>query len=202
MPNTVPPQPNHKQAVNVKTLILSGHPDGKASFSNRLILEETLRLLPEADLVRLGVLYPDFRIDVAAEQRRLSGAETLVLQFPLYWYGMPALMKKWMEDVCTYGFAHGSTGDKLRGKRLIASFTSGAPEEMYRHGGAQNYTIEEFLPPLRQFACLCGMEWAGHVYSGGYGTAATRDEEKRAVMRDRALDHARRLAGLIAATGA
>ena len=47
-----------------KVLIVSGHPDLDGSFANRTILEETGKLLPEAEFVRLDKLYPDFRIDV------------------------------------------------------------------------------------------------------------------------------------------
>ncbi len=70
-------------------------------------------------------------------------------------------MKKWIEDVFVHGFSHGSTGDKVQGKKLILSFTSGAPESMYQYGEGQSYLIEDFLPPLKQFANLCGM---GGVY--------------------------------------
>ena len=43
---------------------MSGHSDLDGSFANRTILEETGKLLPEAEFVRLDKLYPDFRIDV------------------------------------------------------------------------------------------------------------------------------------------
>lgn len=140
-----------------RILIVSGHTDLNQSFANRIILDKLQSILPQAEFALLDKLYPDFRIDVSAEQQRLTGADVIVLQFPFFWYGMPSLMKKWMEDVFVHGFSHGSTGDKLHGKKLLLSFTSGAPEEMYQHGGLQNYTIEEFMPAFKQFAVLCGM---------------------------------------------
>ena len=51
-----------------KILIVSGHPDMNDSFANKTILEETKKLLPEAEFVYLDRLYPDFRIDTKAEQ--------------------------------------------------------------------------------------------------------------------------------------
>ena len=57
-----------------KILIVSGHPDLNDSFANKTILEETRNLLPEAEFVYLDKLYPDFRIDVQAEQERLLRA--------------------------------------------------------------------------------------------------------------------------------
>jgi len=44
--------------------------------------------------------------------------DRIVLQFPMYWYSMPPLLKKWLDDVLTYNFAYGSKGDKLKGKDL------------------------------------------------------------------------------------
>lgn len=54
-----------------KILIVSGHPDLNDSFANKTILEETKKLLPEAEFVYLDKLYPDFQIDVKTEQERL-----------------------------------------------------------------------------------------------------------------------------------
>lgn len=176
-----------------KILVVSGHPDLGRSIANKTILEELRQRLPEAETVFLDQLYPDFRIDADAERERLLRADGIVLQFPLYWYGVPALMKKWMEDVFVHGFAHGSAGQRLQGKKLIVSFTSGAPEEMYCRGGKQNYPIEDFLPPLRQFAGLCGMEWKGFVFSGGFGSCVDDAlEQKR-----RAREHAAKLVSLL-----
>lgn len=174
-------------------LIVSGHPNLGESFANKIILNELQARLPEAEFVVLDRLYPSFQIDVANEQKRLIKANVIVLQFPFFWYGIPALMKKWMEDVFVHGFAHGSTGNKLHGKKLIVSFTSGAPEEMYRHGGIQNFPVEEFMPPLIQFANLCGLEWQDYVYSGDLSYASGPDEEKLADMQARAMQHAEKL---------
>ncbi|GAL26611.1 NAD(P)H oxidoreductase YRKL [Vibrio variabilis] len=43
-------------------------------------------------------------------------ADVIVLQFPFYWYSMPALLKKWMDDVFSFNFAYGPEGDKLKVK--------------------------------------------------------------------------------------
>lgn len=106
-------------------------------------------------------------------------------------------MQKWLEDVFVHGFSHGRTGDKLRGKKLVISFTSGAPEEMYQKAGLQNYEIDEFLPPLKQTANMCGMQFSGVVYSGGLSYQSRHDEEKLAVMHQKAILHAKRVAELV-----
>ena len=68
-----------------RILIVSGHPDLNDSFANKTILEELSKLLPHAEFVYLDKLYPDFKIDVMAEQERLLRADIIVFQFPLFW---------------------------------------------------------------------------------------------------------------------
>ncbi len=177
-------------------LIVSGHTDLAHSFANKIILDELKNLIPNAEQHHLDTLYPNYQFDVLAEQQKLMAADVIVLQFPFFWYGVPSLMKKWIEDVFVHGFSHGATGDKVRGKKLIISFTSGAPEEMYQYGGLQNYPISDFLPPLKQFANLCGLVWQEHIYTGNLSYIAKSDEQ-RAEMRLRAVLHAQKLANQI-----
>lgn len=73
--------------------------------------------------------------DIAAEQEKLRQAEAVVVQFPLWWYGMPAILKGWFDRVFISGFAFGKdpeTGLRLRyeqgpfaGKRALAAVTVG-----------------------------------------------------------------------------
>lgn len=175
-----------------KVLIVSGHTNLNNSFANKLILETLKEKLPDAVQTLLDSEYPEYKFDVAAEQRKLAEADVIVFQFPFFWYGAPSLMRKWMEDVFVHGFSHGSAGTKLHGKKLILSFTSGASEEMYQEGGLQTYPIEAFLPPFKQFANLCGLEWAGSIYTGALSYISKSDEQ-RAEMRSRAIAHADRV---------
>ncbi|GAA1174172.1 NAD(P)H-dependent oxidoreductase [Nesterenkonia xinjiangensis] len=55
--------------------------------------------------------------DVAAEQLKLRRADAVIVQFPLWWYGMPAILKGWFDRVFVSGFAFGTdphTGRRLR----------------------------------------------------------------------------------------
>ena len=80
-------------------LIISGHPDLKGdSFANKIILADLAEQLPSAVIDDLSALYPDYRIDVPTEQDKLRNADIIVLQFPIFWYSMPALLAKWMEE--------------------------------------------------------------------------------------------------------
>ena len=51
-----------------KVLVISGHTDLATSVANKTILDTIGQYLPETEIVKLDTLYPDFKIDVDAEQ--------------------------------------------------------------------------------------------------------------------------------------
>ena len=175
-----------------KLLVISGHVDLAHSVANKAILAGLQKEFPDAEFDDLIGLYPDYKIDVKAEQEKLVKADVIVLQFPFFWYNCPSIMRKWFEDVLTHGFAYGSNGKALEGKKLIVSTTAGAPTEMYQHNAAQNFEIGEFMPSFMQLANLCGMQWSGFVCSGGY--QFTAEETKKIEMANK---HVKELVGTI-----
>ena len=174
-------------------LIISGHTDLNDSFANKTILEELSKELPSAEIRYLDKLYPDFNIDVKTEQDKLEKADIIVFQFPIFWYGTPSLLSRWIEQTLVHGFAHGSTGDKLKGKKVILSYTSGAPASMYQHEGLQSHTIDEFLLPTIQMAKLCQLDLVGMLFTGGVSYASRNDEKLLTDMKDRSINHAHQL---------
>lgn len=75
--------------------------------------------------------YPDFSIDVEKEQALLLEHDRIVFQFPLYWYSVPPLLKKWLDDVLTFNFAYGTEGDKLKGKDMQIVVSVGGRAKFY-----------------------------------------------------------------------
>lgn len=148
-----------------KVLVISGHPNLAESHTNTFILKKLQSGLSDVSVRCLDELYPDYKIDVPAEQQALTEADVVVLQFPFYWYSVPALMKKWMDDVFAFNFAFGPEGDKLKGKDFILSFTVGGPEESYDPLGYNHFNIEMFMYPLQQAAYLAGMVYQPPVYT-------------------------------------
>ena len=178
-------------------LIVSGHPrTGDDSVANKTILEELASLLPEVEIDHLDELYPDYVFDVEAEQEKLRAADVIVLQYPLWWYGWPALLQKWMEDVFVRGFSHGSTGTALRGKKLVVSVTTGASEAYYQ---PDSVDFNDLLTPAKATCALTGMEFAGSLPLFGVSYANRTDEAARADMVERSREHARRLAEFVSA---
>lgn len=63
-----------------KTIMIVGHPYWNDSLANKAIVEEFLRLNPDATVSNIAELYPDGKIDIKAEQEKLLGVDNIVLQ--------------------------------------------------------------------------------------------------------------------------
>lgn len=79
-------------------------------------------------------LYPDFNIDIAAEQAALARADLVIWQHPMQWYSVPPLLKLWMDKVLAHGWAYGHNGIALRGKSLMWAVTTGGGESHFDIG--------------------------------------------------------------------
>lgn len=73
-------------------LIIYAHPYPHHSHANKRMLEQA-RTLEGVEIRSLYQLYPDFNIDIAAEQEALSRADLIVWQHPMQWYSIPPLLK-------------------------------------------------------------------------------------------------------------
>jgi NAD(P)H dehydrogenase (quinone) len=94
-----------------------------------------------------------FAPDIAAEMEKLFWCDVLVLQFPLWWFGMPAIMKGWVDRVFAmgkiYGWGEGFETGKFQGKRAMVSLTTGSPEHLFRDGELRP-SMETLLLPIHQ----------------------------------------------------
>jgi glutathione-regulated potassium-efflux system ancillary protein KefF len=145
-------------------LVIVAHPELEQSRANRRLLEAVHGLQKVVPASRLAVrdlyaLYPDYLIDVGVEQAALAAARLVVWQQPIRWYSMPPLLKLWLDDVLTFGWAYGPDGGVLRGKDLWLVASTGGPEDSYRPDSYNRYFFDAFLPPYEQTAALCGMRF-------------------------------------------
>jgi NAD(P)H dehydrogenase (quinone) len=129
--------------------------------------------------------------DVAKEQAKLSSADAVILQFPLWWFGAPAILKGWIERVYAYGFGYGykNEGNRhrygegaLKGKRALVSVLAGGTAADYGPRGV-NGPIDQLLFPLTHGALFYpGMDVL--PIHAAYGTAfITTPEEVEAVKK-------------------
>jgi len=139
-------------------VLVYAHPYPNRSRANRLLIE-AVRDLPDLELRSLYDLYPDFDIDVEAEQRALAAASAVVWQHPLHWYSVPSLLKHWFDKVLARGWAYGDGGNALRGKRCLWVTTTGGDKPAFDVRGMHGHPFAAFTPPVEQTARFCGMLW-------------------------------------------
>ncbi|MGF6573111.1 NAD(P)H dehydrogenase (quinone) [Paraburkholderia sp. GAS333] len=98
--------------------------------------------------------------DIVREQEKLMWADAVILQFPMWWFSMPAILKGWVERVYAYGFAYG-VGEhsdarwgerygegKFAGKRAMLVVTTGGWESHYSPRGI-NGPMDDVLFPIQ-----------------------------------------------------
>ncbi len=137
-------------------LVVYAHPYPQHSRAGKALLS-AVRGLPDVTVRELYELYPDFHVDVAAEQAALARADTIVWQHPLYWYQSPALMVLWFEKVLTLDWAYGAR-HALAGKRVLWVTTTGGPEEAYAAHPTRP-SLAALAAPLKQIVEFCEMQW-------------------------------------------
>ncbi len=172
-------------------VIVCGHPNLKNSVANKTILDEIAAQCPQAEIRKLDELYPDYQFDVKAEQAALEKADVIIFQYPMNWYGVPGLLKLYIDKVMEHGWAYGSQGTALTGKTFLISLTTGVPEAGFSAKGFVGHTVEELTFPVAKFAEMAKMDCKKIFYSCGMMCVpgVTTDEQKAALI-DKAKKHA------------
>jgi glutathione-regulated potassium-efflux system ancillary protein KefF len=164
-------------------LVLCAHPQLESSHVNRALMDAAARLPRERVMVRdLYDAYPDYLIDVAAEQSLLAQARLVVWQHPIQWYSMPPLMKLWVDEVLSFGWAYGPGGTALRGKDLWLVASAGGPQASYHPASYNRYFFDAFLPPYEQTAALCGMRFVPPLVMFGAHRATEAEISAQAAL--------------------
>jgi glutathione-regulated potassium-efflux system ancillary protein KefG len=149
---------NAGAAIQKKLLIVHAHPAPHVSRANRAFLA-VAQTLPFVTLHEIYDDYPGMFIDVRREQALLLAHDIIVLQHPLYWYSVPALLKEWIDLVLEYGWAYGPHGEQLAGKIWCHAISTGGADDTYHVDGSNRFPLDSYLLPLEQTARLCGMAW-------------------------------------------
>jgi putative NADPH-quinone reductase len=130
-----------------KILILDGHPDGRslcASLAERYVAGaieagHEVKRLNVRDLVFDPILHfgyrspQDLEPDLLEAQALIRACEHLVIVTPLWWAGIPALFKAFIDRTFVRGFSHAFNPAKgipeklLKGRSATVIYTQGAP---------------------------------------------------------------------------
>ncbi len=141
-----------------KIVILVFHPVLHKSRVNRVLLN-AVEDLEGVSIRYMYDLYPDYQIDIKAEQEVLLQNDIIVWQHPLYWYSSPSLLKEWLDLVLEHGFAYGKAGRALEGKSVLTAITSGGRRDAYGSEKGLKFSIRDLLAPFEQTVGLCRMRY-------------------------------------------
>jgi len=178
----------------MKHLVVYCHPDPK-SFCHAILENVLDTIRGKGHEVRVKELYADgfdpilkgsdfaaFQAgktppDIKAEQDHILWAETMTVIHPVWWTGMPAMLKGYIDRVFSLGFAYafgpdGPTG-LLSGRKVVILSTQGADKEQYDSAG-----VTDAMKKASDIAiyALCGMEVLEHKFFGGVTSV---DDETR-----------------------
>ncbi len=136
----------------MKHLIVYAHPNPESL--NHAILDTAVNTLKKnghevvvRDLYKLDfqpVLKPEdtetmkagkIPNDIKVEQEFISEADIITFIYPIWWTGLPAILKGYVDRVFAYGFAYASEEEGivklLKGKKGLIINTHGTPNEVY-----------------------------------------------------------------------
>ena len=167
-----------KNMKNRKVLVIFAHTYFEKSRLNKKLLE-AISGLENITIHNLTSTYPDYKINIAKEQQLLLEHDHIVLQFPFFWYSCPAIMKLWLDEVLTFGFAYGEGGDKLHGKTLRVAITTGGNKQAYSPEGYNRFHLIDLLSPFDQTAHLCGINWCKPFLIQGSRVISDHDLDQR-----------------------
>lgn len=134
--------------------------------------------------------------DIRAEQRKIDWADALVFQFPLWWFGPPAILKGWFDRVLVQGFAFGVRDEQgrtrrygdggLAGKRALTVTSVGARESGFGPRGIHGHMDEVLFPLLHGTFWYAGMAALPPLVVYGADRATEADAVERAAeLRER-----------------
>ncbi len=172
------------ETKNKKTLVIVDHPSFDSSVINRRWVEE-LRRYPDEFLVHnLQSSYPSGTIDPVMEHSLIDNADTIVIQFPLYWYFCPPRTKMWFDKVLTRDWAFGKSFH-LESKNIGLAITCGSEEEAYSSEGRHHFPVRSYLLPIEHSFEMCHTSLKGmYVFFGAANKEIATVEKIASSARD------------------
>lgn len=171
----------------MKTLVIVSHPYPEQSKAIKT-LEAAVKDLPQVTVRNLESLYGSNTsgFDVAAEQAAYEGVDRVVYMFPVHWFNLTPMLKAYLNEVWTYGWAFGPNGKALQGKEMLVVTTTGASEFTYSAAGLVQSTIEEVLTPMKASALYVGMQYGSPL---AMYEAMNASDEQVSQFRQRLSEH-------------
>ncbi|AZN40180.1 NAD(P)H-dependent oxidoreductase [Paenibacillus albus] len=193
----------------MKHLVVIAHPNPE-SFNHAIAKRFTSALQEKGHEVAIRDLYGigfeavlsmrdfaasragDTPSDIRAEQQMISDADVLTWIYPIWWTGLPAILKGYVDRVFAYGYAYkysegGDIEKLLVGKKGYSINTHGTPIDIYQSIGMLGALQKTSDTGIFDF---CGIETVGHLF---FGSVPQVDDDAREGMLKRVEDEVGRL---------
>lgn len=125
-----------------------------------------------------------FAPELQLQMDRLAACDLLVLQFPIWWLGMPAIMKGWVDRVFaigrTYGGGQWFDRGMMKSKKAMLAVTIGGTEQAYSHQGIYGPAAEVLRPINHGILGFCGFDVIEPLIA--YAPARRTAEDRRAMF--------------------
>ncbi len=97
----------------------------------------------------------EFSTDIQQQMDAVEQADVLILNFPLWWFGLPAILKGWIDRVFAYGFAYGNDygiyGEgRFKSKKAFLSISTGSPDSFYEKEGMHKRELSDILRNIKE----------------------------------------------------
>lgn len=92
--------------------------------------------------------YADFHIPAFRERKRIIHFDRIIFHFPLIFFGIPPLLKLWIDEVFDVSWRLDAAENPMKGKEAVILITAGSKEELFGRDGQYHYTIEEMISGL------------------------------------------------------
>ncbi|CAM4261412.1 NAD(P)H-dependent oxidoreductase [Paenibacillus alkaliterrae] len=122
--------------------------------------------------------------DIVAEQEHIKWADAFTMVYPIWWTGLPALIKGYIDRVFSYGFAYaygedGKMNKLLSGMKGLIINTHGTTADLYSSMGMYDGLKITSDTGIYEF---CGIEPVGHIFFGG--VTQTDDAERKRMLEE------------------
>ncbi|MCF8998662.1 NAD(P)H-dependent oxidoreductase [Acinetobacter nectaris] len=144
----------------MNTLVIVSHPYADQSKITQA-LEQSIANFEHVTVRNLEKLYGNnpTAFDIKAEQAVYEGIERVVFLFPIHWFNITPMLKAYLNEVWTYGWAFGPEGTALKNKEMLIVSSAGASEHTYSKEGLIQSTVEDIFIPMKATALYVGMKY-------------------------------------------
>lgn len=164
---------NHAMFETAKTALEAASFDVMTSDLHKMAFEaassrDNFKSVHDADYLKLqleelhATKSGTFSDVIETEIAKIEACDLMIWQFPLWWFGLPAVLKGWVDRTFALGrvYSHSKSFENgvFKGKRAMLSTTTGGTIDSYTQGGFAGDLVEILRPIHRGMLKFTGFD--------------------------------------------